>query len=105
MSLPLLVTYVPQPWAMGQDLIATCVQRGRQLGLIRPSSRIRVQGPEVTPEQIQPRPENLVLTRAAKYPHDPGQAGRKGPHQRQALSPPMWGPLGLTSAGYACLVS
>ena len=104
-SLPLLVTYVPQPWAMGQDLIATCVQRGRQLGLIRPSSRIRVQGPEVTPEQIQPRPENLVLTRAAKYPHDPGQAGRKGPHQRRALSPPMWGPLGLTSAGYACLVS
>src|SRR5436305_991503 len=104
-SLPLLVTYVPQPWAMGQDLIATCVQRGRQLGVIRPSSRMRVQGPEVAAEQIQPRPENLVLTRAAKYPHDPGQAGRKGPHQRQALSPPMWGPLGLTSAGYACLVS
>jgi hypothetical protein len=104
-SLPLLVTYVPQPWAKEQDLIATCVQRGRQLGLIRPSSRTRVQGPEVAAEQIQPRPENLVLTRAAKYPHDPGQAGRKGPHQRQALSPPMWGPLGLTSAGYACLVS
>ena len=104
-SLPLLVKSVPQPWAMEQDLIATCVQRGRQLGLIRPSSRTRVQGPEVAAQQMQPRPENLVLIRRAKYPHDPGQAGRKGPHQRQALSPPMWGPLGLTTAGYACLVS
>src|SRR5205823_1130231 len=46
-SLPLLVKFVPQPWAMEQDLLATCVQRGRQLGLIRPSSRTRVQGPEV----------------------------------------------------------
>jgi hypothetical protein len=101
-SLPLLVKSVSQPWAMGQDLIATCVPRGRQLGLIRPSSRTRVQGPEVAAEQIQPRPSSLVLTRPAKYPHDPGQPGRKGPHQRQALSPPMWGPLGLTTAGYAC---
>ena len=103
--MPLLVKYLPQPLVGGQDALAICVQRGRQLGLIRPSSRTRVQGPEVAAEQIQPRPENLVLTRAAKYPHDLGQAGRKGPHQRQALSPPMWGPLGLTTAGYACLVS
>src|ERR1700736_1658733 len=105
-SLPLLVKYVQEPWATEQDLIATCVQRGRQLGLIRPSSRTRVQGPAVAAEQIQPRPSSLVLTRAAKYPHDPGQPGRKGPHQRHASSsPPTWGPLGLTTAGYACLVS
>ena len=104
-SLPLLVKSVPHPWAQGQDLIATCVQRGRELGLIRPCSRTRVQGPVVAAEQIQPRPADLVLSRAAKYPHDPGQAGRKGPHQRPALTKPLWGPLGLTTAGYACLVS
>ena len=104
-SLPLLVQYVPQPWIVGEDLIDTAVQRGRQLGLIRPSSRTRVQGPAVAAEQIQPLPPALVLTRAAKYPHDPGQAGRKGPHQRRTRSSPLWGPEGLTTAGYACLVS
>ncbi len=105
-SLPLLVRYVPQPRAVEQDLIVTCVQRGRQLGFIRPSSRTQVQGPLVAAEQIQPLPPDLVLTRPAKYPHDPGQAGRKGPHQRHAASsPPTWGPLGLTTAGYACLVA
>jgi len=105
-SMPLLVQYVPQPWAVEQDLIASCVQRGRQLGLIRPSSRTRVQGPVVAAEQIQPRPADLVLTRPAKYPHDPGRPGRKGPHQRQASSsPPTWGPQGLTAAGYACLLN
>src|SRR5438067_6065641 len=105
-SLPLLVRYLPQPLATGQDPLALCVQRGRQLGLIRPSSRTRVQGPVVPAEQLQPLPSDLVLSRPAKYPHDAGQAGRKGPHQRQAApSPPTQGPLGLTSAGYACLVS
>src|SRR3989440_1640804 len=79
-------------------------RRGRQLGLLRPCSRTRVQGPVVAAEQIQPRPADLVLTRPAKYPHDPGQAGRKGQKRRQdACGPPEWGPAGLTAAGYACL--
>src|SRR5437763_2824003 len=36
-SLPLLVTQLPQWLGREQDPIALCVQRGRQLGLIRPS--------------------------------------------------------------------
>jgi hypothetical protein len=105
-SLPLLVRHLPHLLAVEQDPIAICVQRGRQLGFIRPSSRTRVQGPLVPAEQIQLLPSELVLTRPAKYPHDPGQPGRKGPHQRHASSsPPTWGPGGLTTAGYACLVS
>jgi len=60
----------------------------------------------VRAEQIQPLPPEVVLTRPAKYPHDAGQAGRKGPHQRHpSQSPPTWGPRGLTAAGYACLLS
>src|SRR6266567_2333668 len=97
-SMPLLVTQWPRLLAGGQDPIAVCVQRGRQLGFIRPSSRTRVQGPVVAAEQIQPLPPEVVLTRPAKYPHDAGQAGRKGPHQRHpSQSPPTWGPRGLTS--------
>src|ERR1700730_16077155 len=46
-SLPLLVTPLPQMLTREQDPIALCVQRGRQLGFIRPSSRTRVQGPVV----------------------------------------------------------
>jgi Transposase DDE domain len=105
-SLPLLVKYVPQPWVVEQDPIAVCVQRGRQLGLIRPSSRTRVQGPRVEADQIQPLPPDVVLTRTPKYPHDPGQPGRKGSHKPSGQqSPPTWGPQGLTTAGYACLVA
>jgi len=103
-SLPLLVTQLPQLLAREQDPMALWVQRGRQLGLLRPCSRTRVQGPVVAAEQIQPRPADLVLTRPAKYPHDPGQPGRKGQKRRQGASgPPTWGPAGLTAAGYACL--
>jgi hypothetical protein len=73
-SLPLLVQYVQEPWAVEEDLMALGVHRGRELGLMRPSSRTRVHGPVV--------PADVVLTRPAKYPHDAGQARRKGPHQR-----------------------
>jgi hypothetical protein len=106
-SFPVLVQCVHAPWVVEHDLLTLCVERGRELGLIRPSSRTQVQGPEVPAQHIQPLPPDLVLLRPAKYPHDPGQAGRKGPHGRQAQAarPPTWGPLGLTTAGYACLVS
>ena len=99
-SLPLLVTHLPALLMREQDPLAVWAQRGRQLGFIRPSSRTRVQGPVVAAEQIQPRPADLVLTRPGKYPHDPGQPGRKGCQRRQASSsPPTWGPQGLTAAG------
>src|SRR5437764_1824154 len=44
-SLPLLVRHLPHLLAVEQDPIALCVQRGRQVGLIRPSSRTQVQAP------------------------------------------------------------
>jgi hypothetical protein len=104
-SMPLLVRHLPQLLAREQDAMALYVRRGRQLGFIRPSSRTRVQGPVVAAQQIQPRPADLVLTRAAKYPHDPGQPGRQGRKRRQPQpSPATWGPQGLTAAGYACLL-
>ena len=106
-SLPVLVQCVHEPWVVNHDLIAVCVERGRELGLIRPSSRTQVQGSQLAAEHLQPLPPDLVLTRPAKYPYDPGQVGRKGPHGRQAQAArsPSWGLLGLTTAGYACLAS
>src|SRR5205085_5247597 len=55
-SLPLLVRHLPHLLAVEQDPIALCVQRGRQVGLIRPSSRTQVQGPQVEADQIQALP-------------------------------------------------
>jgi hypothetical protein len=101
-SLPVLVHQLPQQLAAGQDVLALCVERGRDLGLIRPSSRTQVQAPALSAEQFVPRPADLGLSRPAKYPHAPGQAGRKGPHGRRA-SPPWFGPQGLSAAAYACL--
>ena len=102
-SLPVLVRQLPQHLAAGQDVLAVCVQRGRDLGLIRPSSRTQVQAPTLPAEQLVPRPADLVLSRPAKYPQAPGQPGRKGPHARRA-SPPLWGPAGLTAEASACLL-
>jgi hypothetical protein len=104
-SLPLVVSSLPQWLAQGQDPIAYCVQRGRQLGIIGPSSRTRIQMPLMQQEQILPRPLELVLQRLPHYPHAPGLPGRKAANKRQAKPKvAMLGPSGLTTAGYACLV-
>src|SRR5207245_8144483 len=42
-SLPLVVQALPPMLAPGGDVVTLCVQRGRQLGLLRPSRRKRVQ--------------------------------------------------------------
>ena len=100
-SLPLVVQALPPMLARGEDVVALCVQRGRQLGLIRPSSRTRLQGPQVAAHDILPRPAGLVLEREPCYPADPGQPGR-GRSKRPKAPPGL--PTELTSAFYACLV-
>jgi hypothetical protein len=101
-SLPLLVQALPPMLAHGEDVVALCVQRGRQLGLIRPSSRTRRQVPEVPTQNIQPRPADLVLEREPSYPAAPGQPGRG--RSKCCKGPPRL-PKELTSAFYACLLS
>ena len=48
-SMPLVVRAMPTLLVSGQDPIALCVQQGRQLGFIRPSSRLRLQVPVIAP--------------------------------------------------------
>ena len=101
-SLPLVVQALPPMLARDEDVVTLCVQRGRQLGFIRPSSRTRRQVPQVAAQDIQPLPAELVLEREPRYPAAPGQPGR-GRSKRQSGPPGL--PKELTSAFYACLLS
>src|SRR5436190_17034681 len=49
-SLPLLFEALPQFSAAGQDGIVECVRQGRRLGIIRPSTRLRIQATEILRE-------------------------------------------------------
>lgn len=94
-SMPLVIRAMPTLVASGQDPIAVCVQRGRQLGLIRPSSRLQLQVPAIAATDIVPQPADLVLERTPCYPASPGMPGRNSSKQRQKpkVGPPHW--LGL----------
>ncbi len=81
-SMPLVVRSMPTLLVSGQDPIALCVQRGRQLGFIRPCSRLRLQVPVIAAAAIVPRPADLVLERTPCYPADPGRPGRKSSNSR-----------------------
>jgi len=67
-SLPLLIDYLPQWSAQGRDAISECVRQGRALGIIRPSSRTRVQAPDLDPTVLVAVPANVVLRREPRYP-------------------------------------
>jgi hypothetical protein len=66
-SLPLLVEYAPRLAYAGRDPVAVLVERGRELGFIRPSRRTSLRVPAVSPAHLAAPPPDLVLTRAARY--------------------------------------
>jgi hypothetical protein len=68
-SLPLLIEALPQFGLQGRDGIVECVRQGRRLGIIRPSTRLRIQAPEIPPEYLIPLPRQTVLCRQPCY-HD-----------------------------------
>src|SRR5438094_1375793 len=51
-SLPLVVQALRPMLARGEDVVTLCVQRGRQLGFIRPSSRTRRSAPQVPAQNL-----------------------------------------------------
>jgi len=91
-SMPFVVRSMPTLLVSGQDPIALCVQRGRQLGFIRPSSRLRLQVPVIAAADLVPRPADLVLERTPCYPADPGRPGRQSSNARHKpkTGPPHW---------------
>ena len=66
-SLPLLFEALPQFSSQGRDGIVECVRQGRRLGIIRPSTRLRIQAPEIPLEQLVPLPQGMVLCRQPCY--------------------------------------
>ncbi len=89
-SLPLLVKYLPFFARTGRDPVAMLVEQGRELGLIRPSRRIRRSAPEIDPGDLVPLPPALVLERRPRYARRKGRCYHtsKEEAQRAGLSPP-----------------
>jgi hypothetical protein len=66
-SLPLLVEYLPALLARSEDPVAVFVTEGRRLGFIRPSTRTVTHAPDLPPQELVPRPPDLVLVREPRY--------------------------------------
>lgn len=47
-----------------------CVRQGRRLRIIRPSTRLCIQAPEIPAEQMTPLPQGTVLCRQPCYRHE-----------------------------------
>ena len=65
-SLPLFVKYAPWYASQGRDPVQAFVERGRELGFIRPSRRTRIHAP-VLPDVYTPLSPDLVLLRIPRY--------------------------------------
>jgi len=83
-SLPLLIDYVPQFSARGGDGIGECVRQGRTLGIIRPSTRTRVQAPQIPLTALIPLPAETILWCPPRYSEDrqPEQVGETAKAQQ-----------------------
>jgi Transposase DDE domain len=68
-SLPLLIEAFPQFGSQGRDGITECVLQGRRLGIIRPSTRLRIQASEIPRELLIPLPKDATLGRQPHYQH------------------------------------
>ncbi len=66
-SLPLLIEALPQFGLQERDGLVECVRQGRRLGIIRPSTRLRIQAPEIPREQLISLPQGTVLCRQPCY--------------------------------------
>lgn len=65
-SLSLLLEALPQLGGL-DDVVCRCVRQGRQLGIIRPSTRLRIEAPTIAPEQLIPLPKDTLLCRQPQY--------------------------------------
>lgn len=66
-SMPLLVTQLPQYLARGWDPITRFVDVGKRMEYIRPSRRTEIHAPDIPPEQYQRLDPALPLVRTPRY--------------------------------------
>lgn len=76
-SLALLVRYIPRLLHQGQNPLAVLRAQGRDLGVIRPSTRRPIEVPPIGWREICWPPDGFELERPARYAHNPGGHARK----------------------------
>jgi len=82
-SLALLIEYLPTVSDYHPDALRLVVTRGKDLGFLRPSSRLRIQTPDLTGVLLVPIPAGLILEQVPNYPVDPGTARNRSPKKRK----------------------
>ncbi len=82
-SMPLLVRYAPQFAAERRNIVSWFVEKGKQLGLIRKSRRIKAVAPDIPLEAYRPVPQDLPLIRK------PRQSNGKRNTKRQVRAPAL----------------
>jgi hypothetical protein len=66
-SMELLVRWLPQLAYAGHDPLTVFVEQGRAVRFIRPSSRLTIRAPTIPPEEVVPRPPDLILERTPRH--------------------------------------
>jgi hypothetical protein len=75
-SLELLLRHLPDFMRQGGDLLSRIQEGAYALGIIRPSTRKRIEVPQIRRDEIIPPPPDLTWIRPPHYRHNPGRAGR-----------------------------
>lgn len=86
-SMALLIEYLPTLSQYPQAGLALLLTRGHELGFLRPSSRIRIQTPDLSALALRPLPADLLLEQPPHYPPDPGKARKRSPRKRTSRQP------------------
>lgn len=75
-SLDLLLRHLPDFIRQGGDLLTRIQEGAYPLGIIRPSTRKRIEVPAIERSEIIAPPPDLIWIRPPRYTHHPGQPGR-----------------------------
>jgi Transposase DDE domain len=81
-SMELLIAYLPTLSQYPEGGLGLLLARGHELGFLRPSSRIRIQTPEVSALLLLSVPLALILEQVPNYPPDPGKTRKRSPKKR-----------------------
>jgi hypothetical protein len=76
-SLELLLRHIPDFIRQGGDLLSRIQEGAYPLGIIRPSTRKRIEVPVIEREDIIPPPPDLVWIRPPRYAHKSGPSNRR----------------------------
>jgi Transposase DDE domain len=90
-SLDVLVRLMPKSLPQGEGIVSFVARCGREIGVIRPSTRIKIEAPWIDPSWVtSPPPEAMRPRDKVRYGHRNGERGRsrsRSQARSQARSP------------------